>query len=162
MREPVIFQTMAFRSPSSERGVSRGCHPRSVLPETTNTNKPPGGTYPPPAFNTQRPIGTRCVERLGRGTYTPASSEHSGQSGHAVLETAAGLMSACFCRHFWPAIFGRQFLADRFWPAVFARRAHKGPIDFFASVPPSQRGKGGLSTDPAQMHPQGRTLVSLG
>jgi hypothetical protein len=65
----------------------------------------------------------------------PASSEHSGQSGHAVLETAAGS-----CRH----VFADIFLGRHFWPAVFAgilagifaRRAHTGSVKKIASVSP--------------------------
>jgi hypothetical protein len=152
MREPVIFQTMAFRSPSSERGVSRGCHPRSVLPETTNTTKPPGGTTYPRQLSTRSGQSGHAAWKDWGGTLNLHARQLRAQRpiGTRCAGDCGGLMSACFCRHFWPAIFGRQFLAG-----IFARRAHKGPIDFFASVSPFQRGKGGCRQTLLRCTPKG-------
>ena len=148
VRSCPISKATAFRSPSSERGVSRGCHPRSVLPETTNT-KHPGGSYTPASFRHAAANRDTLRGKTGAGHLNLQARQLRAQRpiGTRCAGDCGGLMSACFRRHFWPAIFGRQFLAGSFCrpflAGIFARRAHTGPIDFFASVPPFQRGKGG-------------------
>ena len=96
----------------------------------------------PPAFDTQRPIGTRCAERLRRA--------HVGM-----------FLPTFLAGHFWPPVFCRPFLAG-----IFARRAHKGAIKFFASVSPFEKGRGGCwwsgGGEGGSDAPLGRILVSLG
>jgi hypothetical protein len=88
-------------------------------------------------------------------------STRSGQSGHAARKDCGGLMSACFCRHFWSAIFGRQFFAGRFWPAFSPAGPTRGPLIFLRAFPPSKEGRGVVGR-PCSEAPPRENLSFLG
>jgi hypothetical protein len=144
VRSCPISKTTAFRSPSSERGVSRGSHPRSVLPETTNTNKHPGGSYTRQLSTRSGQSGHAAWKDWG-GTLNLHTRQLRAQRpiGTRCAGDCGGLMSACFCRHFWPAIFAWQFL-PAFWPAFSPAGPTRGPWKILRAFRPFKRG--GVST----------------
>jgi hypothetical protein len=84
-----ISKATAFRSPSSERGVSRGSHPRSVLPETTNT-KHPGGSYTPASFRHAAANRDTLRGKTGAGGLQARQLRAHGQSGHVCWRLGRG------------------------------------------------------------------------
>jgi hypothetical protein len=84
----------------------------------------------PPAFDTQRPIGTRCVERLGRD---PKPTHPPAPSTAANRDTLCWRLRRAHVGMFLPTLFGRQFL-----PGSFCR--HFGR-HFRSQGPQGARGK---------------------
>ncbi len=113
---------LAFRSPSSERGVSRGCHPRSLLPETTNKQALPEEGGPPASTH------GHCVEDWGGDLpIGPPAPSTAANRDTLCWRLRRAHVSMFLLTCFWPAIFVRQFLSGSFWPAFWPAFSPAGP-----------------------------------
>ena len=148
-----ISKATAFRSPSSERGVSRGSHPRSVLPETTNTNKHPGGSYTRQLSTRSGQSGHAAWKDWG-GTLNLHTRQLRAQRpiGTRCAGDCGGLMSACFCRH----VFAKQFLPGSFcrhFGRHFRPQGPHGARGFFCERPPLPKRERGFVGRPCSEAP---------
>jgi hypothetical protein len=96
--------------------------------------------------------------RLGRapkpiGPPAPSTAANRATLCWRLRRAHVGMFLPTFSgRHFWPAVFRRPFSAG-----IFAHRAHKGPVNFLASVSPFERGKGGCRQTLLRGTPKGET-----